>query len=539
MMRILSIVICFALSIHTMAQDTTKKTIEITSSFKPVLRSAEKIDFQATPPPPDTTRPKFQYSIPAQNVIPQLTPVALKPLTVALDTSAKWINHSFIKAGFGNLKTPYLRAGLSVPTGKSRFNVMANHISSSGKIQNQDYGETNVVGQLSSTLDKRLLLDIHAGFAQDKYYLFGYEQNLFKYKREDLKQAFSTIEAGASIRNDIPTEFGITYNPQVNVAVFSDNHQNSESNLVVKVPIEKYIGKSFGLNVGVEADITRFTRSQLNSITNNLVQIPVSIRLRTPDLQFNAGVIPSWDNSAFTLLPNVEVSVPISGDKWILQGGWLSYYQKEDYRHLAQQNPFLSTPSILRNQRTVERYAGFKGTILEHITYSGKVGYVEYYNKPLFVNDTISGKQFDVIYEEQLKALQFQAEIGYLKAESFSISSRVNAYTFNGQKTTASPWGVVPVEFTTRLRWNVLKDLTLTSDLFMWQGPLYVNRKTGVSGRLNSAADLSAGLEFKVTKRVLVWSQFNNIFNTAYQRWNQYHNYGFNMLMGGIFRFNQ
>ena len=539
MNRILYISLFCLLSIASYAQDSTKKTIEITSSFKPVLRNTEKIAFQATPPPPDTMRPKLVYAIPSQNVIPQLTPVSLKPVAVAMDSSAKWINHSFIKAGFGNLSTPFLQAGLSVPAGKSRFNVMADHISSSGKIENQDYGETNVAGHLSSTINNTLLLDVNAGFWQDKYYLFGYDRNKFNFKREDLKQVFSTFEAGASLRNDIPTEFGITYNPQLNVAVFNDNHQNSESNLVIRTPIEKFIGKSFGLKLGIDANLTRYTRNQNAAITNNLFQIPVSLRLRTPNLQFNAGVNPSWDNGVFKLLPDVELSVPVAGEKWILQGGWMSYFNKGDYRNLAAQNPYLTAPSSLRNQRIVERYVGFKGSALNHFTYNAKIGYVEFHNRPLFVNDTISGKNFDIIFEQLIKALQFQTELGYINGERFSATARFNWYTFNSLKTADRAWGLIPMELSTRLRWKLLKDLTLTSDLFLWQGPLYINRKTGISGRSAGAADLSAGLEFKVTKRVYVWSQFNNIFNSAYQRWNQYDNYGFNMLIGGIFRFNQ
>ena len=43
-----------------LAQDTTKKrTIDITSTFKPVLREAAKINFNAAPPVADTSRPRL------------------------------------------------------------------------------------------------------------------------------------------------------------------------------------------------------------------------------------------------------------------------------------------------------------------------------------------------------------------------------------------------------------------------------------------------------------------------------------------------
>lgn len=529
---------CFLLTIVS-AQDTTKKTIEITSSFKPVLRHTEKRSFQATPPPPDTIPPKLDYSIPVQNVIPRLTPVSLKPLSVALDTSSSRIMNHFVKAGFGNLRTPFFQAGISIPVQKTRFNLMADHISSSGKIADQDYSETNVKANATSTLHKNHVLDVFAGFEHEKYFLFGLDRTKFNYERSDLRQTFSTFSIGAGIRNDIPTEFGITYNPQIQFAFFRDHHQNNERNFNIKVPVEKFIGKSFGVRFGVEADFTGFNPHSSGTINNHLVQLPVSLRFRTPNLQFNAGLIPSWDNLSFKLLPDIEVNVPLSENKWILQGGWVSYFNKGDYRNLAAQNPYLAVPGALFNQRTIDRFIGFKGTLPNHITYNAKIGYLEFHNRPLFVNDTVSGKNFDILFEQLLKAIQVQAEIGYIKAERFSATARFNWYHFNEQKTADKAWGLIPIEFSTRLRWNLLKDLTVTTDLFLWDGPLYVYRNTGISGRSAGAADLNAGLEFKLTKKIFIWSQFHNILNSSYQRWNQYQNYGFNMLIGGIFRFNQ
>ena len=78
----------------------------------------------------------------------------------------------------------------------------------------------------------------------------------------------------------------------------------------------------------------------------------------------------------------------------------------------------------------------------------------------------------------------------------------------------------------------IMKDLWLKSDLFLWEGPLY-KKQDGASDRLPGAFDLNAGLEFRITKNLMLWAQFNNITNSKYQRWNQYYNYGFNML-GGV-----
>lgn len=524
------------LSSANQAQDTTKKTIEITSSFKPVLRNTEKIGIQATPPPPDSTRPTFQYITPSQHILPQLTPVSLKPLSVSADSAVKGLPQHFLKAGFGNLRTPYVRAAIGIPSSQKLYHFSAEHISSSGKIENQDYGETKINGRVTNRIEDKWQLDIHGAYHNDRYYLYGFDINKYTYNRNDLRQFFSTIDAGFSFQNLLPTEFGITYNPQINVALFSDNHQNSEQNISIYAPIEKYLGKSFGLKLALHANSTRFLRNKLISIQNNLYQIPISLTLRTPDLQFNAGLIPSWDNNLFTLLPNIDFQFPVVAQKWYLQGGWLNNFNKGDYRRLASQNPYLSTPFLLKNERIVDRYIGLKGTNPNHLTYSLKFGYVAYHNKPLFVNDTISGKQFDVLFEELLQAFQVQAEIGYIKAEHLSATARLNWISFNEQKIGIRPWGIIPLELSTRLRWQAMKDLKVTSDLYIWQGSLYAYRNTKQNGRVKGAMDMNLGIEFKLTNRIFLWSQFNNIFNVSYQRWNQYQNYGFNMLLGGFFR---
>jgi hypothetical protein len=537
--KFLLVTVFILTAFSVVAQDTaSKRTIEITSSFKPVLRNAAKINFNATPPAADTAKPRLTYSIPSQNVFPGLGPVSLSPLALQADSNGAWKNSNFIKAGYGNLQTPYIQAGLSFPAGKAKFNVLADHISSNGKLEDQDYSRTNVKGFMFTPINQEVEFHASLGFSSDKYYQYGYDHTKFNYNRSDLQQRFSTVSGEAGIRNLVPTEFGLTYHPRLKVDVFGDNKNNSESNAVLDLPLEKFIGNSFGLKLGFVGDLTRFSPDKRNAINNNIFTIPVALALRTPNLKVIAGMTPSWDNGNFKLLPNFMVDVPIVGEKWIILAGWISYFNKGSYQRLASINPYLAIPRQLLNNRMIERYVGFKGTILDHLNYNAKLGYAEFRNVPLFINDTISGRSFDIVFEEQLKAVQLQGELGLVEAERFSLTARFNWYKFNSQQTENRPWGLIPLEFSTNLRWNIIKDLWLTGDFFLWDGALYKN-KNGTDGRSAGAIDLNAGLEFRITKQLFLWTQFNNIFNSKYQRWNQYDNYGFNMLVGGIFRFNQ
>ena len=133
-------------AIFASAQDTTKKKeVNITSSFKPTLKEAAKINFNATPPTSDTTRPRLQYNIPNQNLAFAFQPGTLKPLALQVDTGGKWDNESYVKIGYGNFKSPFIQAGLSAGDGRNTgLNAYVKHNSSHGKIDLQDYKSSSV-----------------------------------------------------------------------------------------------------------------------------------------------------------------------------------------------------------------------------------------------------------------------------------------------------------------------------------------------------------------------------------------------------------
>ena len=97
---------------------------------------------------------------------------------------------------------------------------------------------------------------------------------------------------------------------------------------------------------------------------------------------------------------------------------------------------------------------------------------------------------------------------------------------------------MIPAEVDAALRLQIIKDLWLKTDLYAWSGPAY-ERKDGSAANLHGAIDLNAGLEFRITKNLNLWTQFNNITNKTYQRWKQYPVYGFNFVGGVVFSFDQ
>src|ERR1700738_3140619 len=106
---VITILFCFSFDPAVAQRDTSKRqTIEITSSYKPVLRNTVKINLYASPLTADTTRRRLAYNIPAQNLFFSYQPVSLKPLALDADTSLHLGERNQLKVGFGSFTTPYI-----------------------------------------------------------------------------------------------------------------------------------------------------------------------------------------------------------------------------------------------------------------------------------------------------------------------------------------------------------------------------------------------------------------------------------------------
>lgn len=524
-------------------KDTTGKGgVTIVSSFKPVLREAAKINFNATPPSPDTTKAKLNYEIPNQNLVLGYQPGSLKPLALAIDSVVKFDNSSYIKAGFGSLRTPYIQAGISLGDGETAgLNIYAKHVASESKRDFQKFSSTNIKLSGYFKSGNNLQWDAGLGMKRDRTYKYGYLPATLVFPADSLKQSFQTISGRVAFHNINKTEFGLTYAPEIKIDVFTDNLKNSESNTVLNAPLQKTIGKEFAVNLGITFDLTRFSPENKSAVNNTMYYISPSVLYKTAQLNIQAGIRPSWDNSKFKMFPNILADVSTQDKRFTFQAGWTGYIRKTTYQYLAGQNPWLWLPGTLRNTWIEERFAGFKGTAGDHFSYAAKVGFNKLNNQPLFINDTTAagdGKSFQVVYEDKMNVVNFSGELGYNVGEKFSMITGLIFNQYSGFQSQAKAWGMIPLELKTNLRLQIIKDLWLKTDLFAWSGSQYL-KKDNTPAKLDGAFDLNAGLEFKITKNINLWTQFNNLFNKEYQRWNQYPVYGFNFVGGVVFSFDQ
>ena len=512
------------------------RTVVITSNFKPSLQNAAKINFTAASSVADTTKIPLSYKVPSSNLFFSYEPIAIQPLGMPADSGLTWTNQRQIKLGAGNLSTFFGEGRFSFGDGKKSITtIQADFISSKSHLFAQQFSKLNLdVISINNTL-KNIEWTSHAYFNSVTQYKYGFKPNSLTFTKDQLKQLFNTVTLQVGAKNSTTNEAGVNYHPQLSYYRFTDNNSGAENNLILQLPIEKVFSKIMSFKLTFNADIAN-TKLPTTTINNNLFLFNPAVVFSTPNFMLNIGLRPSWDNNNYTMLPNLTAEGKLSNSPLTLQVGWDGDFQKNSYRSLIAYNPWIGPFSTILNTQINQQFIGVKGSYGNHISYNAKIAFQQLKNQPLFLNDALDGKSFNIIYESIMNALKIQGEFGYIVQDNLSLLAAANFTQFNAFSVNNYAWGLVPVEITGSAMWKPLKDLQVKADLFYLGGSMY---KTGSipPSRLSPGLDLNIGGEFYVQKNGRIWLQMNNLFNNTYQRWNQYPVFGFNVMAGVVYSF--
>jgi len=524
-------------TVAKVSKDTTKPdVVVIYAAFKPSLRNAAKLNFTAATPVIDTTRFTLNYVVPAQNLFFSYQPVPLKPLALFVDDNFIWTNKQYIKAGFGGYTTPYLETGLSFGDGKKmQTSIYGMYTSSKGNIPYQQFSKASLAINNNYAINEQHNLSSKVYYHNNTQYLYGFLPNTLVFNKKDLKHQFNSIGIDATYTRNTPNAYGLTYSPLLNLNYFFDTHKAAEFNVIANVPVKKTFNEKLSLDVALTADITAY-KDSLKKINNNLFYLNTSVKyILNDNVLLNIGIIPTFDNSKVYLSPNITTDIKLADKRFIIQAGWVSKTIKNNYRSLAAYNPYLANPAFMANTKVTDIYAGFKGSAGSHFTYNATIGYAIFKNQPLFINDFIDGKTFNMLNEPNLEAIKIHGEVGYSIQEKFSFIAGTTIYQFT-KSTNDRPFGMLPMEITGTLKWQILKDLHVKSDLFIWDGAKYVAKNLSTE-KLKGAIDFNLGAEYKIMPKLNLWLQFNNLLNNKYQRWNQYEVLSLNVIGGVVYSF--
>lgn len=522
----------------TMAQQTDdslqQQTIDIYNVYQPTLRAAAKLNLNTSLPSTSQDRPNLVYSIPSQNLYFTYSPVPLKPLAMGIDTSNEQLYNSYIKAGIGNHRTPLIQLGLS--NGNElpfQYGLNFNYLSSKGSLENQEFSRANLLLHGNYYTPSHAF---HANIGLDRHGIryYGYNHDTTKFESNDIKQVYNEFSLEVGMRNTEPNGIKLNYQPEIGFTSFFDKYNRTETAFRVDLPLQKVIVEDIYLSAELKADLSRY-KDPDSTFTNSLVSVHPAVIISKEHFVLRAGLNPTWSEGKFYLLPDIVNETDLIEDKLILSSGWIAYFDKNSYRNLVKENPFINGYHDPLNTRIVEKYTGIKGSINNHFTYNTKFAFINYYDRPLYQNDSIYGNHFNVVNEKELKAYEFHAELGYALGEKFKAKIGGSWFNYFEQTTEEKPWGLRPFTANLSLLYGI-KKLQLTADLYALSGSYY-KTAGGEAKKTDGAFDINLGGSYEFAKQFSVWLNANNLLNSHYQRWNQYPSIGLNIIGGIMIKF--
>jgi hypothetical protein len=227
--------------------------------------------------------------------------------------------------------------------------------------------------------------------------------------------------------------------------------------------------------------------------------------------------------------PAIEAKYPLFNDIIIPYAGLRGGIKQQTFKSLSRVNEFMLPNIDLLNEKTpIDFYLGFKGTLTKQLSFNASASFAKIHNKALFVSDTLYsvGNKFNVIYDT-LTLSTFEGSLSYQQNEKLKIDGigRIYSYQLNNE---IYAWNLPTWQVILRGSYNLYDKFLINLDLNFEGGrnaKVYqkdaetLMENNQLAQPLQFITDINLGIEYRYTKRISAFIQFNNIASQRYFRW--------------------
>jgi hypothetical protein len=378
-------------------------------------------------------------------------------------------------------------------------------------------------------------------YSRNVVHHYGYNTDLFSLDKDAIKQRFSFINPRMQLTSHYKDSSKINHDIKLSYYNLTDSYKAAENNVRAEGTFKSYLGKEL---LTVNSNVDFYNNSNLADTSNNTI-ISLNPNVSSVGNKWKAtlGLTAVADintTNTFHFYPAIDFNYHIIDNIFIpyagLSGGWT----KNSYKSLSDNNPFiLSTVTLKSSDEKYRLYGGIRGTLEASTSFNASASYSQISNLPFFVNDTIQPykNRFDVVYDD-VKLLNLHGEIAYQKNEKLRLIMKGDYFKYD-TKNELKAWHKPQAEFTFSGNYNLKDKIVAKADIYVigkQYARIYERNSTGImetrSKELKGMADINLGLEYRYTKKLSAFINFNNIGAFRYYRWNNYPTQKFNFLVG-------
>jgi hypothetical protein len=521
------------------AQDTLRTDIvDVVKSFKPILSESIKIQSNPNPEIPETKTPVFSYEIPAKKMDGNPTLYTIKPLSLGTSLLPK-LKGNYTRLGYGNYNTPLFETYLSTTRNKNlQAGLFLKHLSS-----NPD-GDRSFSNNVAYLYGKRFLgkgiLAADAYYYRNVVNLYGYEKGdgtqILNAPNDNITNKFQTFDGKLSYQNILKDTSKVSFKMDGSFYNFADNHNISENDFKIYGTFGKSIsGNPLEVKAGV--NITGI-KTPFGDYNRTFVDINPKYKLNIDRLYINLGFNSTFFNDSngtdFFFFPTAEAGYGLIKNSLTGYIGITGNLQRNTYRSIANENPFVRTIGLNNTVNAFELYGGFKGIISPQTSFLLNASLANMENMLFYVADSTKLYSQTVVFDPKNSSVfNVKVELNHEFGNQFLLGFVMNYYKYS--LSIDAPFS--RPTFTTHL--NLGYNM---GDKFLWKASIFTMnaRKSRelLSGTtyndvtLKGLVDVNLGLDYRYNKTVSLFINLNNLANNQYQRWMNLPVYGFNVLGG-------
>jgi hypothetical protein len=532
--------------------------ITVVATYEPTIPDAYKISLSPKTGDSDFQIPKLSYSIKSKPFETHMEVEPLSPVKMVSEPLTK-LYRNYLRLGMGTYLTPYAELFANTMRSKDHaLGVHIKHISSSGDLHDYAYSgsSTNLAEVTGSKITGAHTLSGKIFFERDVVHHYGFRTADFDTSpgKDDLRQRYliAGMEAGYKSnytgKDELNHAFGLSYYH------LADLFEVRENNLHFIASADKQF-KIFDLTdqqqAGLALSINHYSQGDsLGKLGCNIIGIKPFISTNYEEYSFYAGLNISVADDSVTrlhLYPLVEAKLRIIPNALEIYAGISGNISRQNYRDLSAENPFIiSNLKLGFTQEKFKFYGGVTSNIGRNLDLSAAVSFSTFDNMPFFVNDTTSllENKFTLVYDD-VNILRLSADATFRTADKLSLTVH-GVYQKFDMASEEKPWHKPAMSIGLTGRYNIREKIVLTGDLSL-NGKSYARVLLPLAeqtkfikfeaSELKGYADVSLGLEYRYTKLLSAFLQFNNIGNVRYFRWNNYPSQRFNFMAGITFAF--
>ena len=518
----------------------------VTGAYKPVITEGNKIN--NNPVVVDSTK-KLNvkgYNINSKKVSTGYETEPIEAAQMVGEPLTKLYN-GLAKIGFGNYKTPYGEVWYnSLRSKDASYGFRLKHLSSTPKM-NDDYGFAGYSDNEASLYGKKFLkehtLSGNFDYARNVVHFYGYDPKLYDITDKDFTvQRFNYFAGNADLTSHYTRSERYNHDIKLSYYNLSDLYKSSENNVKANGFVQTTINKEL-FRVNASVDYYNY-KTSADTVNNTIISINPNFIANGEKYHASIGVTAAADifvQSKFYFYPNVDLSYNIFEDIIIPYVGATGGIQKNSFKSLTDANPFvLSQLTMTNSNNKYELFGGLKGTLSSSVAYNARVSYSDISNMAMYesVAQNIIQNRFDVIYDDA-QVLNVKGEVSYQEREKLRIILSGEYFNYK-MKTEERAWYKPQLEVKLSANYNLSDKIVAKVDL-CYLGNQYA--KIFIDGdangdkieteELKGVFDANVGLEYRYTKKLGFFLNFNNIANFRYYRYSNYPTQRFTF-MGGL-----